>query len=256
MSTLYQLFKVAENASLEEITKAYHQILEKADSLPQNEKIIEQTRKIKIAYDILSNPEKRKKYDADIASERANQLLKNIQVKNEEPKITLSNQSTTDLSKSETAKVQPKPNEIRIKQEIMTQINDITNAYHETILQNKKAEEFAQKQQKRERQKEKRRQRKEEQLKQEMKIQAYGKYLEGQGYKVKYPWTWLRIKRLLIAILSLAISLIILWHIPFVHDTLIDLYNENFVIKFLVNTTQSIFTGIMEAIKSIFNQSK
>lgn len=81
MSTLYDLFKLSENATQEQIKQAYDNIIKKADSLPENEKIIQQIRRVKIAYGILSNPEKREKYDFDLAAKRAQALLENVQIK-------------------------------------------------------------------------------------------------------------------------------------------------------------------------------
>ena len=116
----------------------------------------------------------------------------------------------------------------------------------------KKQEILSQKQQRKQLKKQKREAKKQQQLKKEMEIQAYGRYLENQGYKVKYPWTWLRVKRLLITIITIIISFFILWQIPFIRKNLTDLYEGNFVIKFLVDTVLSIFNGIKESIKSIF----
>ena len=244
MSTLYDLFKVKENATQDEIKDAYDQIIKKADSFPQDEKIIEQTRRIKIAYGILSNPEKRQKYDSDLATKRADELLQNVQTKED----------------SEEEKIPP-INEERIKQEIENQINEAEKHQNIRELQEKleeqrKAEQLKEQQIRKQIQKQQRKQRrqakKEQQLKREMEINAYGEYLQRQGYKVKYPWTWLRVKRLMLSIFSVMIALVIIWHIPFVRKTLTDLYNENPIIKFLTDMLLSIFNWIISSIKSIF----
>lgn len=249
MSTLYELFKVTENATQEEIAGAYHKILEKADSLPQNEKIVEQIRRIKIAYGILSNPEKRKKYDLDLATKRADELLQNVQVKNEEPKEEANHlPEEKKLEEMQTQHTQPSVDEAKIKQAISNQINHIVENYHT----NEKEKKLAEKQKKRLQKQQKRQAKKDQQLKREMEIQAYGKYLENQGYKVKYPWTWLRVKRLMIAIIAVSISLWILWQIPFIKNSLMELYQENFVIKFFADMIHSVFQGIGNSIKSIF----
>ena len=246
MSTLYDLFKVKENATQDEIKQAYDKILEKADSLPQNEKIIEQTRRIKIAYGILSNPEKREKYDMDLATKRADELLQNVQTK-EEPNEEV-------IEKSEL----PEIDEAKIKQEIENQIDkaQTVRQLEEKLEQQRKAEQAREEQIRKQIKKQERRNRrqakKEQQLKREMEINAYGEYLQRQGYKVKYPWTWLRVKRLMLSILSIIIALIIIWHIPFVRKTLTDLYHENPVIKFLVDIVFSILNWIMNSIQSIF----
>lgn len=232
MSTLYELLQVKENATQEEITESYHKILQKADSLPQNETIIEQIRRIKIAYGILSDSEKRKKYDSDLATKRAEELLENVQVKDEKEPENL-----VELNKEE-----------RLKETISNQINNIMDNYEEQKIKQEQQKKLAEKQAK----KEFRKAKKQQQIKREMQIQAYGDYLQKQGYKVKYPWTWLRVKRLLIALFTVIVSLFILWHIPFVKNALTNVYQENFVIKFLVDIINSIFTSIINGIKSIF----
>lgn len=244
MSTLYDLFKVKENATPDEIKEAYDKILKKADSLPQNEKIIEQTRRIKIAYGILSDPEKREKYDMDLATKRADELLQNVQTKEEPQEEKF-----------------PQINEERLKQEIENQINEAEKHQNIRELQEKleeqrKAEQIREqqirKQIKKQERKNRRQAKKEQQLKREMEINAYGEYLQRQGYKVKYPWTWLRVKRLMLSIISVIIAFVIIWHIPFVRKTLINLYNENPIVKFLADMIFSIFNGIIGSIKSIF----
>ena len=90
MITIYDLLEIEEDASKEEIEEAYNKILYKYRQDPnfseetnqQNEMIVN---KIKIAYEILSNDEKRKKYDSDLSKKRAESLLKGLE-KNEESK--------------------------------------------------------------------------------------------------------------------------------------------------------------------------
>ena len=248
MKTLYDLFKLTENATQEEIEDSYNKILKKADSLPQNEKIIEQIRRIKIAYGILSDPEKRKKYDLDLAAKRADELLKNIEGG---PKEVEEKKTDDTLSQNVAPQISVEEKEIR-KQQIKHQIEQMTrdeeeeqSDEEEKIRQQKNAEKLYKKQQRKNR----RVARKEEQLKREMEIEAYGRYLEGQGYKVKYPWTWLRVKRLLISIISIIIACVIIWHIPFFRKALTDLYNENFIIQTIVNIIFSLINSITSLIK-------
>lgn len=245
MNTLYDLFKVKENATQDEIKQAYDNLLKKADSLPQNQKIIEQVRRIKIAYGILSDSEKRKKYDADLATKRADELLQNIQPKTEQ---TVEEESS-QLEENE------------IKQEIQNQINqaiqfqsvrELKQKVDQQRQEKQLRQEQLEKQRKKQERKRKRQAKKEQELKREMEINAYGEYLQRQGYKVKYPWTWLRVKRLLISMIGVVIALFILWHIPFVRQTLTDLYHTNFVVKYLADIMFSMFKGIIDSIKSIF----
>ena len=86
MVTIYDLLEVEENASKEEIEKAYRKMLEEykispnldAKEAKENEFILN---KLKIAYDILINDERRRKYDSDLAKKRAEDLIKNVSIK-------------------------------------------------------------------------------------------------------------------------------------------------------------------------------
>lgn len=254
LSTLYDLFKVKEDATQEQIKQAYHKILEKADSLPQNDKIVEQVRRVKIAYGILSDAEKRKKYDLDLANQRAEALIENVQVRNMEEKEDRQEELNKDLQEQEL-------DEEKIKQAIDQQVEKMTQMHSvrelrenadKKRMEKKLQEEALQKQAKKQARKEHRRAKKEQQLKREMQINAYGEFLSKQGYKVKYPWTWLRIKRLLITISATIIVMIIAWHIPYVRNMLTDLYNQNFMVKVLTDLVVSIFNMIIEGIKNIF----
>lgn len=240
MSTLYDLLKVEETATQEELEKAYCKILEKAESLPQNEKIVEQVRRVKIAYGILSDVEKRQKYDLDLATQRADELLKNVQVKKTED----DHQITKTSAKQESEK--------RFKQTISEQIDKMVENNKTEQIRQENEQKIAEKQAQKEFRKAKREVKKRRQLEREMQIQAYGQYLENQGYRVKYPWTWLRLKRLIRTILIGIGTCLILWQIPFVKKPLIGLYQDNFIVKCLVDIVVSIFQSIRQAIQSIF----
>jgi molecular chaperone DnaJ len=63
---LYSVLGVDENASAEEIKKAYKRLAKKhhPDANPGDKKAEERFKQVSAAYDVLSNPEKRKQYDA------------------------------------------------------------------------------------------------------------------------------------------------------------------------------------------------
>ena len=83
MTTIYDILEVSENASKEEIEKAYNKIIlefhidPKLDSQAnrENEQILN---KIKIAYEILMDDSKRARYDRELSNKRADELLKNV----------------------------------------------------------------------------------------------------------------------------------------------------------------------------------
>ena len=216
MNTLYDLFKVKEDATQAQIKQAYDNLLKKADSLPENEKIIEQVRRIKIAYGILSDPEKRKKYDSDLATQRADELLQKMQIKTEQPVEEKSSELEEREIKQEI--------ENQIEQAIQFQsVRELKQKLDTQRQQKQLRQEKLEKQYKKQERKRKKQAKKDEELKREMQINAYGEYLQRQGYKVKYPWTWLRVKRLMISMIGVVIALLILWHIPFVRQTLTEI---------------------------------
>ena len=89
MVTIYDLLEVNEKASKEEIEKSYQKLVLEYQTNPvlteeenkKNELILN---KLKIAFEILMNDEKRQKYDRDLSKKRAEELIKNIPVKNNE----------------------------------------------------------------------------------------------------------------------------------------------------------------------------
>lgn len=256
MNTLYEIFQVSEDASQDEIKSAYEKLIRKYEEEPQTEKVLQKLQRTKIAYEILSNVEKRKRYDLDLANKRAEELFKNVEQKQESEQIlNLQNNEIKQKDKEENKdkkfeeQISAEAQKLRIQNEIDRQINLAIEKQRIDQERVKLYEKEVKKQAKKQIKKEKKLAKKNAQNEREMQIQAYGKYLESQGYKVRYPWTWPRIKRLMIALTSVIISCIVLWQIPFIRENLIKFYEENFIIKILVDIVLSIFKGIA----SIFN---
>ena len=79
-------------------------------------------------------------------------------------------------------------------------------------------------------------------------LEAYDNYLRSLGYKVKYRWTWQKVKKLLISIIVLIIVGACLWFIPPTKRYIIQMYEENFIIKMIVD----IVISIVESFLSFF----
>ncbi len=250
MITIYDLLEVKETASKDEIEKSYRNLILKYHKDPnldeeankENEIILN---RLKIAYDILSNDEKRKQYDKDLAKKRAEELLQNISVK---PSNT-ENDYIQEKNSSEEKKIQDKPSNINnSKNNTISNFNE--NSNNEDVTLNKeeknKVIEAAKKEFKNNL---KKAQIAEEEYKKAYK-QEYDNYLRKMGYKVKQPWTLKRLRNIVITILVIIAVITIIWILPPSRNFLIKIYEDNFIIKAIVD----IVITLIDAIFSIFKK--
>ena len=293
MVTLYELLGVDEDANKEVIKSAYEARLghPALDDKRRNQ--------LKIAVDILLNDDKREKYNKDLANYRAQELLKNVMVSNDNAELknveeTVSALINNELDQENVEVAEKIVSESAVEQEEIieetetdSQMDEIRNDIFEALEENKRRNESMTEEERRreleeERQKEAEAKRlqelraieervnqkeyektlkKQEALnKKEMKKaereyrekykEAYVTELRNRGYNVKYPWTWKRVKNLLIGIFATILVIVIAWQIPMVREPLIDLYNENVIIKTLVDVVASILNAIFGIFKS------
>ena len=282
MVTLYQLLGVDENASKEAIKNSYEARI--------GHPALDEKRKnqLKIAVDILLNDAKREKYNKDLAEYRAQELLKSVEVKEEET-INYNDllESVNETTKKDVVvenniseKVQEDVQEPQNVEESSNVYNEIFDALEEnqnasadnannaatnnaqrySTMSNKEKElrEIENRINEQEYQKilkkqkaldEKERKRAEKEYKEKYK-EAYVTELRNRGYDVKYPWTWKRVRNLIVGIATLIFIGYILWQISAVKETLIDLYNENFIVKAIVDIIKSIFQAVASIFKS------
>ena len=294
MVTLYELLGVDENANKEVIKSAYEaRIVHPAlDDKRRNQ--------LKIAVDILLNDAKREKYNKDLADYRAQELLKNVMISNdnaesknvEETVSALINnelvQENVDVVAEEVISESiAEQEEIVEEPETDSQMDEIRNDIFGALEENKRRNESMTEEERRreleeERQKEveakrlqelraieervnqkeyektlkkqealnKKEKKKAEREYKEKYKEAYVTELRNRGYNVKYPWTWKRVKNLLIGIIATILVIVVAWQIPMVREPLIDLYNENVIIKTLVDVVGSILNAIFGVFKS------
>lgn len=265
MVSLYKFMEVDENASKEEIEKSYKSLLLKYRVDPSqseeenkdNEMIIN---KLKMAYDILSNDEKRAAYDKSLANKRTEELLKTVELpqkkETEEPKkeekVEEKTETVSSPSVQSTAtKAAPKQTPSVDATKTVTQTYDIPDDSYNT----ERAAELTKEEQakiKRAAEEEfkinlQKAQKAEEEYN-EAYNKAYKEYLRKMGYQVKEPWTWKRVKNLIILIVAIIITCFILWMIPPIRSSLIELYESNQIIKGVVD----IFLALLRAIIGIF----
>lgn len=219
MINYYEVLEVSKNASIEVIEKAYktlakkyHPDLQEAENKNEAE---EKMKKINEAYEILSDQTKRNSYDEKLEAflQRQNYVQ---QVQPQQNKTTVDNKNQAN--------------------ENYVDLNEYMNLKKEEqeILRHN------------------------EKLKQELEMEAkrkyneaYENYLRSLGFKIKYKWTWKRFKNLLIAIIVTIIVCIVFWNIPPVRNLLVQLYEENSLIKTAVN----LVGNIVNAILNIFRRS-
>lgn len=247
MVTIYDLLEVDEKASKEEIEKAYQKLILEYGQDPKltpkenadNELILN---KVKIAYEILMSDEKRAKYDKDLSKKRAEELIKNVAVSEvkeeikEEPKVQeedTSNQYNDDEyddseDDDEVSYNQVEEQEVTLSKEEQKRVQKAAqNEFKANLRKAQKAEEEYNK----------------------AYNEAYNNYMKKMGYQVKEGSIFKRIMNVIILIVVIAIVCFIAWLIPPVRNSLIDLYNENIIIKALVDIVGMIFKAIFSIFK-------
>ena len=254
MKNYYELLEVSEKASQEVIKKAYTTLVKKyhPDLQPDDKKKIaeEKIKEINEAYEILSNPEKRQNYDKTLETQR----LKEEQVKyanlNRNRNTNTNTNSNTNQNNNRVqnqnisnnyANANSYPNNKKVIRRPIYQknydtdeydnfdedYNKIVNDVYNKVYQNAYNDAYN---------------------------QAYINNLKNMGYEIHYEKPLKeKIKTAFSAICTIFIfSLIcvILWHIPFIKNYLLNLYNTNEFIKFFAD----FFGAIIKAFLNIFNK--
>ncbi len=223
MSNLYEILEVSEKASKEVIDKAYHVLVKRYHpDLQQGEekqKAEEKMKQINEAYEILSNEEKRREYDINLEGQRKQEKIIEEQKKREE--INRYKQ----MQRQETT----------TKQEIYAEnTNQIIHKNKDTNERNSYDENAKRMQKEINR----------------AYANAYNNYLRSLGYKLKEPWTFKRFLDLLKTLAILAVIILIIWFFPPTHKLLINFYENNIIVKTIVNVILNVFQGIWNGIKN------
>lgn len=80
-----------------------------------------------------------------------------------------------------------------------------------------------------------------EQARQQAYHDAYIQDLKNRGYKIKYKKSFKDYLKGIVSIIIVIIILILLWHIPFIQNYFINLYEENQVIHYIVDIFINLF---------------
>ena len=75
---------------------------------------------------------------------------------------------------------------------------------------------------------------------------------EVSGYKIKEPWTWKRFLDLVKCLGIFLIIIAIIWFFPPTHKLIMDLYENNRIIKVVINSIGQIIIGIIKGIGQFF----
>ena len=256
MVTIYDLLEVDEKASKEEIEKSYQRLVIEYQTNPalsdeENQKNEMILNKFKMAFEILINDEKRKKYDMDLSKKRAEELIKKIPNRNQE-ESAIENNNIEEKS------------ELYNKNEEILDSND--ESLHEEIeydeipkAKNTRFKEPSQEDEvelsKEEQKKIRKAAQKEfnENLKKAQKAeeeynnaynQAYRKYMKKMGFETKEPGILKKLRNILIAIIVVSVICSIAWIIPPIRKILVNTYEDNIIIKSLFDIIGSIFKSI------------
>lgn len=221
MSNLYELLEVSEKASKEVIEKAYKVLAKRYHPDLQEEKdkkqAEEKMKQINEAYTILIDDEKRKAYDIELNAKRQEEIQKKMQ-----ENTSLEQDFFNDLQNANMKRQKEEQDKINRKLEEEQKSNmgklqaDLQRTYSN----------------------------------------AYNNYLRSLGYKIKEPWTLKRFIELMKVLIILAVIIIFIWFFPPTHKLIIDFYEQNVVLKFIIDIFIKLILGLWNAIVELFSNIK
>lgn len=187
----YDILQVNRNASPEIIEKAYktlakkyHPDLQSEENKKQAEEILKEMNE---AYEVLSVPEKKEKYDAFLLEE---ENTSKIETETVTQKTTPSKPPSPAISEEELKLKQEQLENLRRQQEL---------AYQEQL----------------------------QQARQKAYYDAYIQDLKNRGYKIRYKKTFKDYIKGFLTLFFMIIILLLLWQIPFIQNFFLNLLQEN-----------------------------
>lgn len=219
MINYYEILEVSEKASKEVIEKAYKALAKKyhPDLNHDNPKDAEaKMKQLNEAFDVLIDDVKRANFDNILAKKRELEFQKKQQ------NAFYNNDSNSSVNH---------PNNIAEANKISYSNNGYYtdrdgNFYVNTHNMDEKTKQKLQSKL------------------QEKYLEAYDAYLRQHGYKLKYKWTFKRIMQVVLAVIIAIAIFTILFFIPPIHEYFVGLYEENVVIRVIVNLISSFFKAI------------
>ena len=259
-NTLYETLEVSENASPEIIEKAYKTLAKRYHPDLQSDagkrKAEQMMKKINEAYDILGNKEKRQAYDRELKELR--EQIKQEELEKQREQIFNEYNMNEVKNKDNYYNNQQYNNEYTYKENNNIPNDNFVNNtenYNGTQNYDNPYEDIKQDTERRTEEL-KRRTVEQEEINRQYQ-NAYEDYLRSLGYRIKHKWTKEDYKNFFIAIGIIVVVALILWAIPPIRNSLIKFYEENPIIKSLVDvivaTITGIFRGIWNFITGLFN---
>ena len=218
MINYYEVLEVSEKASKEVIEKAYKALAKKyhPDLNPDNKKEAElKMIELNEAYEVLIDDDKRANFDSVLAKKREIEKRRETYSKNS----------------SENSNVENNNNSINNDHNVISYSNSYYTDQDDNFFVNTRNMDNKTK-------------KKLQEKLQERYLEAYDAYLRERGYKLKYRWTFKRVMQVALVIIVSIIVFTILFFIPPIHEFCMDLYENNFVIKFIVDMVIALFNSI------------
>ncbi len=214
MKTFYDVLKINENATADEIVNAYNILKEKyRENLKDpfnSDKAEELLKKLEIAFKVLGNEENRKAYDRDLSNARANELMNNLQKNtdtyNEEvqKKEELKQKEVEEIKKKES---EQKVDDEELQKEKQAKLKFVQNEIEKQIQEQQKQLKIERKNRKKI---------------EENKAQEYRSYLRSIGLNVQEPLTVKRFFKILIATVIVLLVVIFIFQIPVVKNAILN----------------------------------
>ena len=218
----YEILQIDRNASPEIIEKAYKTLAKKYHPDLQDEahkkEAEEKFKIINEAYQTLSNPQLKASYDKNIldnniSQEQYEEMYKQNQILKDELN-NLHRQQIKQYNKQPTITNNSTHNNEYNTRQASQPKRYIRNLEYERQIK---------------------------QAIQQAYQDAYIQDLKNRGYKIKYKKTFSDYIKSLISIIFAFLILFILWHIPFIHNYFIKLYNNNIILQFIGDFFSLIF---------------
>lgn len=225
----YDILQINQNASPEIIEKAYktlakkyHPDLQEESNKKEAEEILKE---INEAYEILSNPEKKASYDQDLKNETiSKEDYAKIYTQNEALKEELNNLKNNASNDTTSSDIN------------LNSFNTSTNKNPKAIINQENFDRIKKEEQELEfRKQQLQYQEQIEQARQKAYHDAYIQDLKNRGYRIRYKKSLKDYIKGIISIIIVIIVLILLWHVPFIQNFFINLYENNQAIHYVVD---------------------